>query len=131
MTEPQFPRESIVVGTLCSYPRLDHRPWVLVTGLPGTIAEYTADGWEPDPVDAWDEYEDDTPLLRFAICDELPGDYESQLVGGTLTRTEEVARAVRANDSIAEYVGPRPAFNPLGPIDPEYRERKEVTAHVD
>jgi hypothetical protein len=119
--EPKLPREGITTGTICEYHRLEHKPWVLVTGTPGTIADYTADGWEPEE-GAWDDYDDDTELVELTICEYIPDAMFATLEGGDLEDHREVALVVREDADIDGHVGPRPLFNPLGPIAHEYRE---------
>lgn len=123
--EPRFPREAITTGTICEFTRLEHKPWVLVTGTPGTIAEYTADGWEPEG-DAWNDYDDDTELIEFTICEYIPDPLFATLEGEGLAGHREVAEVVRADEDITGNVGPRPLFDPLGPLAYEYQPDREV-----
>lgn len=116
---------AITVGTICEYPRLEHRPWVLVTGLPGTIEEYTEDGWEPEDA-GWEDYDAGTELLEFAIAEHIPDDVFALLEGADLAGHREVARYARDDDDIQKYVGPRPVFEPLGPVEDARVQEAEV-----
>jgi hypothetical protein len=121
----KLPREGITTGTVCEYTSLEHKPWVLITGTPGTIADYTADGWEPED-GAWDGYDDETELVEFAICEYIPDCTFALLEGATLAEHRDVALMLRDDDEVPGHVAPRPLFNPLGPIAPEHRSEEPI-----